>query len=41
MEFTRQEVVDAKTLPDFKKKLVIALGAKGIKGYEGREDQDI
>ena len=29
-----QKVVEAKTLCDFKKKLV--LGAKGIKGYEGK-----
>ena len=28
-----QKVVEAKTLCDFKKKLDIALGAKGIKGY--------
>ena len=31
--------VEAKTLPDFKKKLDIAFGAKGIWGEEG--DQDI
>ena len=28
-----QNVVEAKTLCDFKKKLDLALGAKGIKGY--------
>ena len=31
-----QNVVEAKTLSDFKKKLDIALGAKGIKGYGGK-----
>ena len=30
-----QNVIEAKTLSDFKKKLDIALGAKGIKGYGG------
>ena len=35
-----QNVVEAKTLSDFKK-LNIALGAKGIKGYGGNVDQDI
>ena len=30
-----QDVVEDKTLSDFKKKLDIALGAKGIKGYGG------
>ena len=30
-----------KQLCDFKKELDIALGAKGIKGYEGKGDQDI
>jgi len=34
-----QNVVEAKMLSDFKKKLDIALGAKGIWG--GRWDQDI
>ena len=28
-------------MSDFKKKLDIALGAKGIKGYGGKGDQDI
>ena len=32
----QQKVVEAKTLCDFKKKLDIALGAKGIKGYGGK-----
>ena len=36
-----QNVVEAKMLSDFKKKLDIALGAKGIKGYGGNGDQDI
>ena len=36
-----QNVVEAKTLSDFKKKLDIALGAKWIKGYGGKGDQDI
>ena len=31
-----QNVVEAKTLRDFKKKLDVALGAKGIKGYGGK-----
>ena len=31
-----QNVVEAKTLSDFKKKLDIALGAKGIEGYGGK-----
>ena len=31
-----QNVVKAKTLSDFKKKLNVALGAKGIKGYGGK-----
>jgi len=31
-----QNVVKAKTLSDFKKKLDFALGAKGITGYRGR-----
>ena len=31
-----QNVVEAKTLFDFKKKLDIALGDKGIKGYGRR-----
>ena len=30
-----QKVVEAKTLSDFRKKLDIALGAKGIEGHEG------
>ena len=36
-----EKVVEAKTLCDFKKELIIALGAKGIKGYRGKGDQDI
>ena len=37
-----QKVVEAKTLCDFQKKLDIALGAKGIKGYGGKGgNQDI
>ena len=36
-----QNVVEVKTFSDFKKKLDIALGAKGIKGYGGKGDQDI
>ena len=31
-----QKVVEAKILCDFKEKLDIALGAKGIKGYGGK-----
>ena len=31
-----QSLVQAKTLSDFKKKLDIALGDKGIKGYGGK-----
>ena len=31
-----RKVAEAKTLCDFKKKLDIALGAKGIKGYGGK-----
>ena len=31
-----QNGVEVKTLCDFKKKLDVALGAKGIKGYEGK-----
>ena len=41
MEFTPPNTVETKTLSDFKKKLDIALGAKGIKGYGGKGDQDI
>ena len=33
-----QKVVEAKMLSDFKKKLDIALGAKGIEGYGGNQD---
>ena len=36
MEFTTTEKVETKTLCDFKKKLDIALGAKGIEGYGGK-----
>jgi len=36
-----QNVVEAKTLSDFKRKLDIAVGAKGIKGYGRKGDQDI
>ena len=36
-----QNVVEAKILCDFKKKLDIAFGAKGIKGYGRKGDQDI
>ena len=35
-----QKVVEAK-MTDFKNKLYIALGAKEIKGYRGKADQDI
>ena len=41
MEFIPQKVVEAKTLFDLKKKLDIALGAKGIEGYGGKGDQNI
>jgi len=34
-----QNVIEAKTLSDFKKTLDLSLGAEGIKGYGGREDQ--
>ena len=36
-----QNVVKTKTLCDFKKKLDIALGARGIKGYGGKGGSDI
>jgi len=36
-----QKVVEAKTLCDFKKKLDIALGAKGIKEFEGKVESGL
>ena len=38
MDSLPQNVVEAKTLCDFKKELDIALGAKGIEGYRGNQD---